>query len=137
MDAVEQSLRDHVADAKGARAFHYRLMSGQERFWPDAASVAMVRRLDQTGECQRVACEVSERFGHAVVVGWCLDFGGRPCWHCANVTPSGQLVDAGAERHRPGLLGKVLSEREEAMLARAARQPSLSELGERGGSLLG
>jgi hypothetical protein len=136
LDAVEQALRDHVAGAKGARVFHYRMMSGQERFWPDAASVSMVRSLDRIGECQQVACEVSERHGYAVVIGWCLDFDGRPCWHCANVTRSGQLVDAGAERHRPGLLGKVLTEREEAMLARAAQHPTLSELGERGGSLL-
>jgi len=71
-----------------------------------------------------------------IVIGWCLDFDGRPCWHCANVTGSSQLADAGAERHRPGLLGKVLTEREAAMPARAASHPTLSEMGERGGGLL-
>jgi hypothetical protein len=137
LDAVEQALRGHVRAAKGVRAFHYRMLSGAERYWPDAASMSTIQRLDRAGECQRVAVEASERHGLGIAVGWCLDFDGRACWHCCNVTSSAKLIDAGRDRHQKGFVGKVLTEREAAMLGRAAQQPSLSELGERGGSLLG
>lgn len=118
------------------RALHYRMMSGVEKFWPDAASMSIVRRLDQAGECQRVAVEASERFDLGIAVGWCLDPEGNPAWHCANVDRAGRLVDAGRDRHQAGFLGKILSESEAAMLARAAENPSLSELGQRGGGIL-
>jgi hypothetical protein len=98
--------------------------------------MSMVRRLDEAGECQRTAVEASERFDLGVAVGWTLDFGGNVAWHCANVDRAGRLVDAGRDRHQKGFLGKVLSADEAAMLARAARQPSLSELGERSSGLL-
>ncbi len=136
MDAVERALRAHARAAKGSAGLHYRFLSGDERYWPGAASVSMVRALDQAGECQRVAVEASERFKLAIVVGWCFDLNGRPCWHCANLNRSGQLVDAGLDRRRPGFLGKVLSEREAALLARGAREPTASELRERSGALL-
>jgi hypothetical protein len=137
LDAVEQALRGHVAGVKGMQGFHYRMLSGPERYWPDAASVSMVRSLDRAEECQAVACEVAERFGLGIVVGWCRDLEGSAAWHCCNITSSGELVDAGRDRHQRGFLGKVLSEREALMFSRAAAQPSLSELGERGGGLLG
>ncbi len=135
MDAVEQALRAHARAAKGSEGLHYRFLSGDERYWPDAASVSMVRSLDQAGECQRVAVEAADRFKLGIVVGWCFDFDGRPCWHCCNIR-LGQLVDAGRDRRQPGLLGKVLSEREAALLARAAREPTASELRDRCGALL-
>jgi hypothetical protein len=98
--------------------------------------MAMVEALDRPRDCQRIACEVSERHGLDIAVGWCFDFDGRPCWHCCNITRSGRLVDAGRDRHQKGFVGKALNEREAAMLARAAQNPSLSELGQRGGGIL-
>lgn len=133
---VEAYLRRHVRAAKGVRAFHYRMLSGAERYWPDAASMSMVQKLDQAGECQRVAVEASERHGLGIAVGWCRDLNGEPKWHCCNVDSAGRLVDAGRDRHLPGFVGKVLTDREAAMLARAAENPSLSELGQRGGGIL-
>jgi hypothetical protein len=98
--------------------------------------MSIVQRLDHAGECQRVAVEASERHRLGIAVGWCLDFDGRPCWHCCNVTSSGRLVDAGRDRRQAGFLGKVLTPDEAVMLARAAQNPSLSELGQRGGGIL-
>ena len=135
MDAVERALRAHARAAKGSEGLHYRFLSGDERYWSDATSVGMVRGLDNAGECQRVAVEAADRFKLGIVVGWCLDFDGRPCWHCCNIR-LGQLVDAGRDRRQPGLVGKVLSEREAALLTRAAREPTLSELRQRGVGLL-
>jgi hypothetical protein len=137
VDAVEDALRRHARTARGSRAFYYRLLEGREQFWPNPALVSMVRSLDRAEECQAVACEVAERFGFGIVVGWCRDLDGSAAWHCCNLSSSGELVDAGRDRHQPGFVGKVLSGREAMMLGRAAQQPSLSELGERGGSLLG
>jgi hypothetical protein len=95
-----------------------------------------VQALYEAGECQRVAAEASERHGLAIVVGWCLDFDGNLCWHCANVDAADQLVDAGRDHHRPGLVGKVLDEFEASVIRRAAGQRTGAELRERGGSLL-
>jgi hypothetical protein len=98
--------------------------------------MSRVERLDRVSECQRIAVEASERFGLAVAVGWCRDRNGEPKWHCCNVDRAGRLIDAGRDRHQPGFVGKVLNDREAAMFSRAAAQPSMTELGERGSGLL-
>jgi hypothetical protein len=138
VDDAEAILRRKVRTVRGLRAFHYRTLTGAETFWPDSAAMTTVEAQDEQGECQRVACRVAERHGLSIAVGWCLDLDGRACWHCANVYPAnGELVDAGRGRHLPGLLGKVLSEREAAALTRAAGQVSGAELLQRGSGLVG
>jgi hypothetical protein len=137
MADAESVLRQHVRKARGLRAFHYRSLVGPEQFWSDSAGMAIVQVPDEPGECQRVSCEVAERHGLGIAVGWCLDLDGRPCWHCANVNSIGELVDAGRDRRAPGFLGKVLIEHEAAMLIRAAGGATGAELLQRGNALVG
>lgn len=118
--AVEAKLRQHAADDDPHdrivnRMVSLALRSDRVRFWSgeDCESDFQVQALDAVGECERVALEVSARFGFQVCVGYAASDAHGPTVHCWNLRPDGLLVDAARARRRAtGYLGIPLDQLE-------------------------
>jgi hypothetical protein len=129
--AIEAKLRAHIATERGPQAGFYRRLQGDAQFWSgsDAIELLGAEAMDEAAECQRVSLRVADTYGFEVVVGWTLIESGELPWHCFNLTPTGEVVDAARVRGIGiGYVGKVLTEPERAALAQSAAMPTGREL---------